>query len=293
MRLSLAIPAVVAVIAGCVSTTTPPGPSAPPPPSASAPPGVTVRLADKLWRLVAIDGAAVPGGPDVTLAFSGGRVSGEGPCNSFGGTVAFDETTGMLRIGDLASTKRACVDPARGALETTWFAALRAVTSASVDGAGRLVLTAGIHELALEPSAKADALEPPAPAASRAPPTAGEDDRPLDLVDTTWLVQAVDGQPTLVGYEPRVEFLADQIHGSTGCNAYSVAFELDPASGRLRIGQLARTERACLLVDGRSVMTQEARFLEAMSGVHQAAIDDAGRLVLDGGVHEIVLSRSA
>ena len=291
MRLALAIPVVAAVIAACVSTTTPPGPSAPSLPSATAPPTLTVRLADTLWRLVAIDGVATPGGSDVTLAFSGGRVSGEGPCNSFGGTVAIDETTGALRIGDLSSTKRACLDPARGALETTWFAALRTVSAASVDGAGRLLLTAGAHELALDQVAPAIASMSPARAADVPGPSAGDRD-PLDLVGTTWLVQAIDGQTTLVGHEPSAEFLANRVHGSTGCNAYWAELELDPTSGRLRIGLLDLTERFCL-VKGQPNRLDEKRFVEALPGVRRARFDEAGRLVLDGGVHEIVLFRSA
>jgi heat shock protein HslJ len=100
------------------------------------------------WRLTAIDGAAPPVGPDVTLVIEAGRVSGEGPCNGFGGTLTGDLRSGVVAIADLVSTKRACVDAARGALETAYFAGLRSVTVASFAGPTRLLLSGAGRELA-------------------------------------------------------------------------------------------------------------------------------------------------
>ena len=59
----------------------------------------------------------MPAGPDIWITFEGGKVSGDGGCNAFGGAYVDDPSDGALRIGELASTKRACVDPVRNDLE--------------------------------------------------------------------------------------------------------------------------------------------------------------------------------
>jgi heat shock protein HslJ len=108
-------------------------------------------LAGTTWRLVAIEGRRPPAGPDLTLSFEAdGRVAGEGACNGFGGSFLYEAASGRLRIADLVSTKRACVEPARNDVEAAYFAALRAVADASGDSEGRLVLTGAGGELVLE-----------------------------------------------------------------------------------------------------------------------------------------------
>ena len=99
------------------------------------------------WRLVAIQGRQPPAGSDATLHFEAGRVAGNGGCNSFGGSYLYDVATGALAIGDLGSTKRACVEPARNDLEAAYFQALRGVATASVDPDGRLILGGSGAEL--------------------------------------------------------------------------------------------------------------------------------------------------
>jgi heat shock protein HslJ len=112
--------------------------------------GVGPGLVGTDWRLVAIDGAAPPAGPDVTLRFEADRVSGEAPCNSYSGFYTQDVRRGRLAFGSMVSTKRACVDPARSRLETAWFAALTGEVIAGLDGDARLELTAGGVELSLD-----------------------------------------------------------------------------------------------------------------------------------------------
>ena len=123
---------------------------------AAEPPASLIRishpttLAGTTWRLVSIEGRRPPVGPDLTLSFEpDGRVAGEGACNGFGGSFLYEAATGRLRIDDLVSTKRACVEPARNDVETAYFAALRTVADASGDPEGRLVLPGGGAELLL------------------------------------------------------------------------------------------------------------------------------------------------
>ena len=72
-----------------------------------------------------------PLGPEVTLAFTGSDISGNGGCNAFNGSYTIDLASGSLHIGDLVSTKRACVEPGRADLENAYFAALRGAFEAA------------------------------------------------------------------------------------------------------------------------------------------------------------------
>lgn len=90
-------------------------------------------MADQ-WILLSIDGAPFAGNATLDLS-EDGRVSGQGPCNSFFG--ANQSSLPMLNLGPLASTKMACPDLA---LEDAYLAALAAMTSASLGKDDVLVL---------------------------------------------------------------------------------------------------------------------------------------------------------
>jgi heat shock protein HslJ len=108
-------------------------------------------LVGTAWRPTEVNGQAPPPGPDVTLRFQQDRVSGEAPCNDFSVPFNQDPERGRLQLGPVISTKRACVDEARGALETTWLQALKGDLAAGLDGDSRLDLTASNGtELSLE-----------------------------------------------------------------------------------------------------------------------------------------------
>jgi heat shock protein HslJ len=139
-RLTIASLLLAVHLVGCSE-----GPASPPSPS---PP----ILAGTAWRLVSIAGRTVPVGAEATLAFTPTDVSGNGGCNRFNGGYAHDPQTGSVRIGALASTKRACLERGRTDLENAFFAALRDVDAASLDPAGRLVLSGAGSELVLERS---------------------------------------------------------------------------------------------------------------------------------------------
>ena len=128
-----------------------------------------VALAGTSWRLVSLGDRVPPPGNDLTIRFGAdGRLSGTGGCNSFGGAFGYEAATGLLEIGDLASTKRACAEPARNQAEAAYLVALRGVTEAAGDPDGRLVLTGDGAELVFEVAGEVSAppIEvPPDPAA--------------------------------------------------------------------------------------------------------------------------------
>ena len=67
-------------------------------------------LAGSSWRIVAIDGEAVPGGPAYVLNFEQGRLGGKAGCNGFGGPYEISGRT--LVPGPIAATRMACPGPA-------------------------------------------------------------------------------------------------------------------------------------------------------------------------------------
>lgn len=97
-----------------------------------------------VWWLTRLnDQPVAPGGEpqrDAQVAFdrSSGRVSGSGGCNRISGT--FTRTGSALRIGQLASTRMACVDPARSDTEAQFVQALQTTASYRLAGPGRMNL---------------------------------------------------------------------------------------------------------------------------------------------------------
>jgi heat shock protein HslJ len=95
------------------------------------------------WRLVQLDGQQVMAGADPKidprLQFDAKtqRVSGSGGCNNIAGGYRMSGNT--LRIGPLASTRKACMDGSRNALENRFLAVLEATTGYNVKG-GQLTL---------------------------------------------------------------------------------------------------------------------------------------------------------
>ena len=76
-------------------------------------------------------------GSTLTATFADGRISGSAGCNDYSGGYEVDDT--KISIGPLASTLRACADPAVGEQEPQFLAALELARTFSVAG-GNLTL---------------------------------------------------------------------------------------------------------------------------------------------------------
>jgi heat shock protein HslJ len=110
--------------------------------------GGSAPLAGTSWQLVELNGQPlVPGGEPLTLQFSATeeRVGGYGGCNQFSGP--YTQNGASLRLGPLASTQRACLEPALNTQETAYFQALDSTTRYSIEN-GLLVLYRGNQVLA-------------------------------------------------------------------------------------------------------------------------------------------------
>ncbi|MFM9924094.1 META domain-containing protein [Variovorax sp. H27-G14] len=92
------------------------------------------------WRLVQLGEEPIAPGSEAQVQFdrSSGRVSGSGGCNRISGTYTRSGAT--LKIGQMASTRMACPDPARGGTEAQFVSALQSTASYRLAGPGRLAL---------------------------------------------------------------------------------------------------------------------------------------------------------
>ena len=104
------------------------------------------------------------------------------------------------------------------------------------------------------------------------------------LEDTQWVLVMLDGAPPLAGTTPSAEFDGDQIAGSTGCNSFFGAYEVDGSD--IIFGPLGMTEMYCMEPEG--IMDQEQAVLEALasvssyqfSGTQLEMLDGAGNVIL-------------
>jgi heat shock protein HslJ len=114
----------LAVAAGCTS----PGvPGQPESPGGAAEPVPGASLENTDWRLLELGGQPARastdfGGPDLRLDSAERQAGGSTGCNRFFGSY---ELSGQsLRIGPLASTRRACLEPELNRQETAYLRAL-------------------------------------------------------------------------------------------------------------------------------------------------------------------------
>ena len=119
--------------------------------STSGPAGTVPDLAGTRWTVVAIDGDdPVRGEEPLSVEFGvDGRVSGNSGCNSFSGPYIRDEST--LRIGEVLSTRRACVDDRRQRQDSRVLAILQGEGSLRRERDDRISLRNGGGALLLAP----------------------------------------------------------------------------------------------------------------------------------------------
>lgn len=100
----------------------------------------TVDIAETYWKLVELNGKPVSGlagEPYLLLKRDGKRVNGFGGCNNFTGTYSVDADHARIRLGQLASTSRACMSGMD--VEAAFHAVLERADNYSL-GEGRLTL---------------------------------------------------------------------------------------------------------------------------------------------------------
>ena len=98
----------------------------------------------------------------------------------------------------------------------------------------------------------------------------------LTLDGTAWRAVDIDGEPTVGGSEPTIEFAGERVKGSGGCNAFGGSFVLDGTT--ISVGDIGSTLRLC----AGDIGEVETRFMRALISVQTAAVDEAGELRLTG-----------
>jgi heat shock protein HslJ len=97
------------------------------------------RLVNTEWLLEDLGGTGVVDRIQTTLRFDAThRISGQGGCNRYTGTVEFNEA--QVKIGAIASTRKLCV-PAVMDQETRYFQAMQNAERVELDGAYLLIHT--------------------------------------------------------------------------------------------------------------------------------------------------------
>ncbi len=98
----------------------------------------------------------------------------------------------------------------------------------------------------------------------------------VSLDGTHWRAIDIDGEPTVGGSEPTIEFAGTRVKGSGGCNAFGGSFTVDGTA--ITVGDIGSTLKLC---EG-EVGEIETRFMRALLGAQSADVDDAGELRLTG-----------
>jgi heat shock protein HslJ len=91
------------------------------------------------WRVVFMDGAAIPADAEGTIVETNGRIAGKAFCNRY--TAAFQWNGAYISVSQIGSTRMACPPPIM-ALETTFLDILRKATTADGSIEGTLTIRA-------------------------------------------------------------------------------------------------------------------------------------------------------
>lgn len=100
----------------------------------------TQPLTGTTWQLRSIDGNAVAAEVNTTITFVDGQFSGNGGCNSYGGTYALDNTAITFTLGQM--TMMACMGPG-GDTEQQYLVVLPQITTVSAQTDTQLTLGDG------------------------------------------------------------------------------------------------------------------------------------------------------
>ncbi len=157
-----------------------------------------------------------------------------------------------------------------------------AIRGTIVDSMGRLQWTTDTTHL-IDPTQSASDLGPlrMVRVAAGVEPTAAE-----RLRGGEWKVEDIGGRGIIDFSHVSLTFGHDgRITGDTGCNSYSVPYEV--SGDRLSIGQGISTQRACLPALG----NQERNFLQILSKVTRFEFSETGALILSTAAGDTVTAR--
>ena len=110
-------------------------------------------LANTSWRAISIGGHPTIPGSEPTALFKVADISGSGGCNDWFADYDYDPGNGRIALRQIGMTARGCLNNAVSSEEAAFATALTSVNRASIDPAGRLVLSGPGGEIVFEVAA--------------------------------------------------------------------------------------------------------------------------------------------
>lgn len=110
----------------------------------------TDPLSNNDWIAISIADAPVSAKTPVTLMIANGRVSGRSGCNQYSGAVDYDDR--HLKVGQVISTKMACIGDGLMELESRYLGALQGAQGYALGRDGHLVISGSAGKLDFAPS---------------------------------------------------------------------------------------------------------------------------------------------
>ena len=202
-------------------------------------------LEAKPWVLTS--GVSLPQGDTVarpSASFRGGTVGGSTGCNRY--TAGYTVDGGSLHLGQIATTRMACVPPA-DAIEREYLAALGKVTGWRLEDETLVLVGADDGELLR--------FEAASPVGSWEATGVLSGDAFVSLVAGTKITARFGGDGTL--------------GGSAGCNTYTSSYTTD--GGGIEITRPASTRKTCASPAG--VMEQETAYLTVLPAAVSYRVD--------------------
>jgi len=201
------------------------------------------------WFVLKIEGFKNKTDKTPSFTIKDGMIQGNTSCNSFGGSIQFDQT-GIFKTGRLRYTKMYCKDYM--SVEKSFSTALNRATNYKVfkgkllvlDSEGKLLFTA--HQK-----------------------------KEVAAIEKKWFVTSIKGFQNKTAQTPYFRISKIFINGNNGCNSFGGSFSTD-AEQSFKIGDLRKTEMYC-----EEFAALEKAFHSALSQVTHYKITKGSLMLFD------------
>jgi heat shock protein HslJ len=185
--------------------------------------------------------------PETTVdaTFNNGRIGGSAGCNRYFGPYTTGQDNRLMLTSKIGSTRMAC-PPAVARQEQRYFALLPLVTSWQRHDESLLLFDNDRQPILKYAAAK-----------------------PTTLEDSPWQATGINnGRGGVVSSKTThlatALFANDKISGNTGCNNFTVSYQIK--GEQITIGRAVTTRKHCAEPDG--IMEQEQQYLQALARAH-------------------------
>lgn len=215
-----------------------------------------ISLEEGSWQFMGWgDDRAPLAGTAIHLKFKGDRMSGSAGCNGY--TAIYRRAEESMRVRRMATTRMACPGEIIEQ-EELFLQALRSARSYNINDRGQLQIfyQSDLDSGVLVFTSSMISVQP--------------------LIDTSWQLLSW-GNPRVQNAPINntvitLQFLAERLAGSTGCNRYNASYET--VEERLTISPLFTTKMAC----STTLSQQESRYLAALQNAIRYEINGRGQL---------------